>query len=980
MKKASGQSILRLFLSSGLILALIQFNTIPVFGVDENPEEQLSDINRDDETDEYEEFPTQIDTSPEPSPESIQDPVSTEEPKPTIVQEQNVPEEVPMPEIEEISENEQESETELITESNEDLLIVEETEDLEESTVSEQPAASEENDSPAEDSVEETVSQENETGTITIDNITFSPDDDVTSGWSDGKGWKNVAGQYVTMVNFNGSNSTVSADIDVLTLAVAGVNRIGTLTGDCSYRIVGSGIVLIEKIDITDGNTLTLHPNTALYNEGSAAVFLKQDDESYLLINGGTTGILDDDYTLDNIKLRIPKDSSLTLNVMVTRTETWIPEGSQEPETDITRYMDGEPPYDFMNPTHTGGSLEINNYAARLNLGKNCSLTVDKGASIQLKEIKGFSTSYLPFLVKAVIGIQGTLNINGTLEGGCVEINNNGSLIAINKNGSTAKDGKILSSEIILDNAGNLQKDLPLKDCSLTIYDKTISTTIDSSVIYLKGTSANIQELNASGDCYVGIGCFDTYGSAFLSSQKIGNIAIEEGGNLYITANDHYYVDPPKYAEDCYLTISGTITGGTVSVLAGMVEYTGNNMNNIPAAPDGYASRVLYVNGTSEIVSPEFPLNMTMAETEKRAEEDTIQLMVLNVIDSLISEKILTRSWVANKFVKDPIQRNTDQKYTSASFLKTFTPNDYDLYYDNPENPVIPGREMPGVEIIYRGLNRQRLWIDDPTLFTLDDVVMIRILNCTGQGGQGGGSSTNTYTSFTGNGQIGSSGGDSIQLGDGMVIYGSQNTPPEEPEPEEPTPTEKPEPEKPVETEKPESDNHKENDNTSVQSDSTNTDTDTGSESTAAAWTEPQTKNNTYTSPYTYTPVNKPQTVEVSTYNVHFNTDGGTKIDSQTVNAGTKAARPNDPVKEGFLFGGWYKDEECTEVFDFTEPVSGNTTIYAKWTEKEDSTPETIKPAEPEKKSMNWVWISLAGLGAAGVGTCIVLLRKDEEE
>ena len=37
------------------------------------------------------------------------------------------------------------------------------------------------------------------------------------------------------------------------------------------------------------------------------------------------------------------------------------------------------------------------------------------------------------------------------------------------------------------------------------------------------------------------------------------------------------------------------------------------------------------------------------------------------------------------------------------------------------------------------------------------------------------------------------------------------------------------------------------------------------------------------------------------------------------------------PTKEGAIFGGWYKDEACTIEFDTTEPISSDTTIYAKW-------------------------------------------------
>ena len=44
---------------------------------------------------------------------------------------------------------------------------------------------------------------------------------------------------------------------------------------------------------------------------------------------------------------------------------------------------------------------------------------------------------------------------------------------------------------------------------------------------------------------------------------------------------------------------------------------------------------------------------------------------------------------------------------------------------------------------------------------------------------------------------------------------------------------------------------------------------------------------------------------------------------------GEKAAEPTVPVKEGYIFTGWYTDKECTTLYDFSAPVTADITLYA---------------------------------------------------
>ena len=71
------------------------------------------------------------------------------------------------------------------------------------------------------------------------------------------------------------------------------------------------------------------------------------------------------------------------------------------------------------------------------------------------------------------------------------------------------------------------------------------------------------------------------------------------------------------------------------------------------------------------------------------------------------------------------------------------------------------------------------------------------------------------------------------------------------------------------------------------------------------------------------------------TYTVTFDANGhGTAPASQTVLSGYTATEPTAPTAAGWVFGGWYKEAACTNAFDFATPITGNITLYAKWTEE----------------------------------------------
>lgn len=108
-----------------------------------------------------------------------------------------------------------------------------------------------------------------------------------------------------------------------------------------------------------------------------------------------------------------------------------------------------------------------------------------------------------------------------------------------------------------------------------------------------------------------------------------------------------------------------------------------------------------------------------------------------------------------------------------------------------------------------------------------------------------------------------------------------------------------------------------------------------------------------------------------ATYTVTFDTDGGSTVESQTVTAGQKAARPAaEPTKSGdktsYAFLGWYKSD-LSAPFDFDTAINETTTIKAKWLEGFVTVPGSTVAGGDKFKDAN----SRAGVFVAGRSVAI---------
>ena len=127
----------------------------------------------------------------------------------------------------------------------------------------------------------------------------------------------------------------------------------------------------------------------------------------------------------------------------------------------------------------------------------------------------------------------------------------------------------------------------------------------------------------------------------------------------------------------------------------------------------------------------------------------------------------------------------------------------------------------------------------------------------------------------------------------------------------------------------------------------------------------------------------------VVTYKVVFNANGhGDWPDTQTVQSGKMAVRPQDPKADGYVFGGWYIDSACTVAFNFNNAITANTTLYAKWT-MSGSTPggtdNTSSYSNTDKTptgddSITLLWAGLMLVSLIGAAAIVTAAKKERKQ
>jgi len=269
---------------------------------------------------------------------------------------------------------------------------------------------------------EESTTQDTEdaASSLKVGDVTLGTEND-GSAWVNNSGWYYTGGEVNTITLVNCDSDGEKVDLTAvgtgINISAAGFNHIGTLYADGDVNITGSGIFLIDSIDMLAGTQINLLTNTEMYTDGSAAVFLlNEEDGCYYLINGSVPGILDENYTLpENIHLVIPANTGLDMRVTdVVKTVNEDGEieqhyGIREGD-DIGSYGNGSI---VIPPESIKTKLEV--FFPSLTISKDSSLTVASDATVKLG-----TTGYTGEMdVKDVcrIIVDGVLNLLGRITG-----------------------------------------------------------------------------------------------------------------------------------------------------------------------------------------------------------------------------------------------------------------------------------------------------------------------------------------------------------------------------------------------------------------------------------------------------------------------------------------------------------------------------------------------------------------------------------
>ncbi len=529
-------------------------------------------------------------------------------------------------------------------------------------------------------------------------------------------------GSYV-LVNHSGTED-LRADGDITILA-AGLNRVSSISGTGKVNIAGTGILLVDSLE----GELDLLTLTDVYDKGSTAVFVKQKDGSYLLVNGAVPGILDEEYTIGDASLVMPDHSSLLL--CGTGAEPIL-----DDDGNVTKV-------NYYHGTDHGYKASVSDnvieQVGKLVITGAASLVIRQGAALLMENLKslGFTTTdeFMRYPELAVTN-GGTLTVEGEVTGsGFVSADGNGS--------SMSGSGSVTARLINVEDPGAVSgTDLTLsaRDIYLNGEGTYSDVTIDNSVVHMEKGSASISGLHISGNSTI---------------LLLGGTDVDLG-SVDGTLSLRKWNDPVS-------AVSGDMKGnGTICFETGtFLLEEGIKMNGVSISAENGAELFDYA-GVLETSLPLMhirPEDMTRAD---QSEDQRIPVAAAWVIDHAEKNKL---SWT--EVVK--LAKNTSVRASCDENRNlVLSPELIQAMIESYKTSMGWDKTEGSVEIQFLRLNNGTLSLDtckesELTKFQADDVCLVRILLMEATSFVAPvGVATQTGTLFTGSGILGGSGAGSV--------------------------------------------------------------------------------------------------------------------------------------------------------------------------------------------------------------------------
>ena len=589
---------------------------------------------------------------------------------------------------------------------------------------------------------------------------------DITVGGKDvleQDGWTyNESTGQIGLINYDHAEiDIVSSGLTGLNIATAGFNHLGTLSSEGDIHITGTGILLLDDVSLGENSGFYLHTFTDLYKDGtgSAAVFLRQYDNLYMMVNGSVPGILDEEYIIRNADLLIPSGSTLLMDSGSTALD-------RETGEVVGNWHGGEKRPDGFN----ANIYKMLSSVSSIDLEDNASLTVEEGAAIETISPEGPPPSI------SAKG-NGAITVDGSATGRLnIELSEGSSLtgsgsiraqkIKISSPDNIASCGVTLQAEIHIKGSGPI-KTLKLKD-SLVFYDQEHDTH----------PRLTIGSLSNSGD------------SVIVSPERLTIHKITNSGTLLFSCSTDLENGPDT-------DLTGPVSGGEIRLGKGFFRLApGFSLKN--GASLKYENVIVYDYSKSTAFSAA-PLTASSSTVRRPTLDGSGRYVVPLVVFEEVYEFFYHNSYSVVTMSDVDLTEAYAYKGGDGGYVidlgakKTFRDN---------ESPI-PADSILKIEA-YSMDTQGNLSVTDiawaPSLGTplpslpLNDIYLVRVIIADNrQVVQPLVSYAPTSTSYTGSGVLGGSGSANAGTGSPIMLRRIQK-PEDNHDPEKPNPDPEPEP------------------------------------------------------------------------------------------------------------------------------------------------------------------------------------------